>query len=95
MTTITITNPAADGDPFPNTITGTYTDCPGLPTISVEIKNQGTGFQQVVMTVGVPDQPGSQDGTWSVPKPFNLPAGAYTITATLGTATDTKINIQN
>jgi len=97
---ISITTPANDGDPFPNTITGAYADFIGHqvgvgPLISVLIKNQGTGSQDTYPATVVPG-PGRTSGTWSLAKPGNLSSGAkYTITATLGSDTATVIDIQN
>lgn len=92
-TTITITDPAVNGDPFPNIVTGTYSNYPGLPTVILDVKNQGTGIQMGYTAACAPGPGGS--GNWSLAKPLGLAPGVYTLIATLGTASDMKINILN
>lgn len=101
MPTIAITAPANNGDAFPDTIQGTYSELvaamtPGDPPppppvvlISVTIRNEGTGAE-------IQDGAGGSGGTWSLAKPSGLASGTYTITASLGdSASDSKSGILN
>jgi hypothetical protein len=100
MPSVTITDPAANGDPFPATITGDYSlvggKIPPAAAINVSITEEPNGPTVVVAAVLVPVPPGGPSGTWSAAKPPGLtPGKKYTITATLGGASDTKTGIQN
>lgn len=101
MPSVAITDPAANGDAFPATITGAYDvqgggKIPPAAIITVTITEEPNGPTVTDTTPGVAVPPGGSSGTWSLAKPTGLtPGKKYTITASMGGATATRINIQN
>jgi hypothetical protein len=103
MASVAITVPLNNGDAFPATIVGTYSELaaataskPGDPPpppppvvpIAVTIKNEGTGAE-------INDTANGTNGDWSLAKPVGLASGTYTITASLLGASDSKTGIVN
>lgn len=101
-----ITNPAANGDPFPATITGTYDTggggggTPGACAIPIGLsvtvtvtKTSNPGYSNVQNAALVCTT--NSAGTWSCPKPTDLVAGQndYKIAATSSAGNDSKSNI--
>jgi hypothetical protein len=84
---VSITDPANNGDPFPSVITGNYAG--GAGDVVVEITNEATN-QTTTHTAT------AAGGSWSLAKPAKLTPGAtYTITALYSGKSDTKTGIQN
>lgn len=82
--TVTITDPANNGDPFPDPVTGTYGGG-GAVDVIVEITNEKSG-QTTTYTAT------AAGGSWSLSRP-PLSRGKYTITAAYAGASDSKTGI--
>jgi hypothetical protein len=102
MASVAITAPLNNGDAFPATIGGTYSELaadaltpddpppppPPVVLISVTIRNEGTGAE-------IQGGAGGSGGSWSLAKPSGLASGTYTITASFDGASDAKTGILN
>lgn len=94
MPTITMSNPAANNDPFPATITGSYSPVLSGTLIKVTIRQEDDPTKTFDVDANVDGA-----GGWSAVKPTTLvPGKKYAVTATLispGFATVNRTGIQN